>query len=189
MIFIDGSNFYFKLKDLKLHQQLDFDFTAFFQLLLGEAKLSQVTYYIGKVRTDGTEKTQKLLTDQQKLFEYLKKHQIKYRLGYLLKSKGVMHEKGVDVQIAVDMLVATYEDKAERLLIVSSDTDLIPAIKKARQKGKQVEYIGFAHQPSWALMKECQTSKLLTREEIAPLIKKTQGGQKQKNLQTLSRAL
>ena len=69
------------------------------------------------------------------LIGHLKKHHYKYSLGYLMKNVGVYHEKGVDVNIAVDMLVATYENLCDRIILVSSDTDLLPAVKKAREKG------------------------------------------------------
>lgn len=131
VVLIDGSNFYFKLKDLKLHN------------------------------------------DQQKLFACLRKQSIYYSLGYLLKSDGTFHEKGVDVNIAVDILVAVYEDLADRIILVSSDTDLLPAIKKAKEKGKSVEYIGFSHKPSVAMVANCSVSKLLSKEEITPFVKQT----------------
>lgn len=39
-------------------------------------------------------------------------------------------------------MVATYEDDADTIYLVYSDTDLIPATQKAQQKGKKVVYIG-----------------------------------------------
>ena len=78
IVFIDGSNFYFKLKDLGLHQLLDFDFTGFSKMLISDNELVSSTYYVGKIRTDGTDKTQKLFNDQQKLIGHLKKHNYKY---------------------------------------------------------------------------------------------------------------
>ncbi|NTU72942.1 NYN domain-containing protein [Candidatus Roizmanbacteria bacterium] len=71
IILIDGSNFYFKLKDLKLHNLLQFNFFEFCQWLAAHKKLTKATYYIGKVRTDGTDKIKKLHADQQKLFSHL----------------------------------------------------------------------------------------------------------------------
>ena len=125
-ILIDGSNFYFKLRDLNLHQFLTFNFSQFATSLIGNRALVQATYYVGAVRTDGTAKTQQLFNHQRKLFAHLRKHSFTYSLGYLLKDKkGVFHEKGVDVNIAVDMLVATYENLCDRLILVSSDTDLL----------------------------------------------------------------
>lgn len=171
ILLIDGSNFYFKLKDLKLHHLLKFDFTGFNKMLVSENELLYAKYYVGKIRTDGTEKTKKLFDNQQKLLGHLKKHRYQYSLGYLLKSDNVFHEKGVDVNIAVDMLVATYENLCQRLILVSSDTDLIPAVNKAREKGIIVEYVGFSHQPSIAMVARCEESRLLKKEDLLPFVK------------------
>lgn len=91
-------------------------------------------------------------------------------MGYLLKSGGIFREKGVDVNIAVDILVTVYENLADRIILVSSDMDLLPAIKKAKEKGKSVEYIGFSHKPSVAMVANCSISKLLSKEDIVPFV-------------------
>lgn len=170
-VLIDGSNFYFKLKDLKLHKLLDFDFSGFAKMLVGKNSVTRSCYYVGAVRTDGTEKTQKMFSNQRILLAHLKKHNFEYFLGYLLKSKDKFREKGVDVNIAVDILVATYENLCDRIILVSSDTDLLPAIKKAKEKGKIVEYIGFSHAPSLAMIANCSESRLLKKEDLLPFIK------------------
>ncbi|MCL5969882.1 MAG: NYN domain-containing protein, partial [Patescibacteria group bacterium] len=110
VILIDGSNFYFKLKEVKLHNLLSFDFSKFACHVARSNKIVSVCYYVGRIRQDGSAKTEKLFNSQQKLLGKLKKYKISYQFGYLLKSSGVYHEKGVDVQIAVDMLVAAYEN-------------------------------------------------------------------------------
>ncbi len=171
VILIDGSNFYFKLKDLKLHNLLSFDFGKFASHVARLNKIINVCYYVGRIRQDGSTNTEKLFNAQQKLLGNLKKHKISYQFGYLLKSSGVYHEKGVDVQIAVDMLVAAYENIADRIILVSSDTDLAPAIKKVRGKGKIVEYIGFSHKPSVAMVSFCSESTLLKKEDLSPFIR------------------
>jgi uncharacterized LabA/DUF88 family protein len=170
MILIDGSNFYFKLRDLQLHQLLTFDFTRFTRFLTNTDTLVQATYYVGAVRTDGTAKTQQLFNNQRKVLSHLRKHNVTYSLGYLLKSGGVFHEKGVDVNIAVDMLVAAYEHRADRLYLVSSDTDLIPVVKKAQEKGKTVFYVGFSHKLSAAMVASCCETRTLTKSDLLPLI-------------------
>ena len=101
-----------------------------------------------------------------KLLHHLAQHNYRYSLGYLMKSDGVFHEKGVDVEIAVAMLVTAYDDVADRIILVSSETDLLAAIKKAQEKGKVVEYIGFSHQPSWALIAKCSKSRLLDKADL-----------------------
>ena len=93
IILIDGSNFYFKLKDLQLHNLLNFDFSGFAKTLSGKDTIIQASYYIGAVRTDGTQKSQRLFNEQRKLLASLKKHRLSYILGYLLKSNGVYHRK------------------------------------------------------------------------------------------------
>lgn len=171
IILIDGSNFFYKLKDLNLHNLLQFDFSGFAKMLSKDHSIINASYYVGAVRTDGTKKTQQMLSNQQKLLAHLKNNGFNYVLGYLLKSDGDWHEKGVDVNIAVDILVATYENICDRIILVSSDTDLLPAIKKARGKGKVVEYIGFSHSRSYAMINNCINYHLLKREDLVPFAK------------------
>ena len=172
IILIDGSNFYFKLKDLKLNNLLEFDFSNFIKSLSNSERVIQATYYVGRIVTDGTEKTQKLFNNQRKLLAHLQRHHLKYSLGYLMKTNGVYHEKGVDVNIAVDMLVATYENLCDRIILVSSDTDLLPAVLKAKTKGKLVEYVGFSHKPSVAMVANCSKSKLLEKSDLEKFLRK-----------------
>lgn len=169
-ILIDGSNFYYKLKDLGYHNLLNLNFRKFASLLAGNHKIVKARYYVGGIRQTGTKQGDKMLTDQQKLFVVLKNHGFSYSLGYLLESDGVFHEKGVDVQIAVDMLVAAYENLCDRIILVSSDTDLSPAIRKVQEKEKVVEYIGFSHKPSVAMLSRCVASHILNKKDIASVI-------------------
>lgn len=171
IVLIDGSNFFFKLKDLKLHNLLQFNFLGFARMLAGNHSIINASYYVGAVRTDGTKKTQKMLANQQKLFSHLKNNGFNYVLGYLLKSDGDWHEKGVDVNIAVDILVSTYENICDRIIVVSSDTDLLPAVKKAKEKDKLVEYIGFTHKRSYAMINNCSKYRLLKKEDLLPFVK------------------
>ncbi len=165
-ILIDGSNFYFKLKDLGLDNQLNFNFREFIKEITPKFRNISTTYYIGAVRTKSDFHTTKLHAKQQKLFQYLSSQNIKYSLGYLLENNGVVHEKGVDIQIAVDMLVNSYEDKIDRIILISSDTDLIPAIKQVQKLGKHVTYVGFKHKPSKALINVCSDYVLLSRKDL-----------------------
>lgn len=174
IVIIDGSNFYFKLKDLNLHKLLNFDFKNFTKKLSEDNTIVFTTYYIGRVKTDGTKKVQSLFNNQRKLISHLKNHKVRYSFGYLLKSDGKFHEKGVDVNMAVDILVAVYENLCDNIILISSDTDLLPAIKKAREKGKKVEYIGFSHKPSLAMVANCNNSKLLSKEDLAIFIAPSQ---------------
>lgn len=168
LILIDGSNFYFKLKKL-LPKTLTLDYNAFLKNICKTQKLTQAYYYIGRVKSDGTDKSKQMVANQQRLFSQLRKANIKYKLGYLMKNNGVYHEKGVDVQIAVDMVVAAYENTCDRIILISSDTDLLPAIEIAKSKGKIVEYVGFSHKPSIAMVAHCTESTLLKADDLPVL--------------------
>lgn len=171
LVLIDGSNFYFKLKDLQLHKLLEFNFSKFSKFLIRSEKLVGAKYYVGRIRQDGTKHADKMLANQQKLIENLKRHNFRYEFGYILKNGKEYHEKGVDVNIAVEMLVASYENLCDRIILVSSDTDLAPAINKAQEKGKIVEYVGFSHKPSVAMVRFCKESRLLAKEDLEPFLK------------------
>lgn len=171
LLLIDGSNFYYKLKDLGLSNLLEFDFSGFVESLVEEGRLIRAGYYIGKVRDQGSKKGKKMHADQQRLFAKLKEHGLYYSLGFLLKTDGVYHEKGVDVNMAVDMVVAAYEDEVDKILLLSSDTDLLPAVRVVKEKGKEVEYVGFSRQPSLALVANCTESRLLKKKDLVSFVK------------------
>lgn len=57
--------------------------------------------------------------------------------------------------------------------IISSDTDLIPAIIRAKELEKKIEYIGFSHRPSFAMQRYANLSRLLSRIELKQFLPKT----------------
>ena len=113
-----------------------------------------------------TKKGERLYRKQQSMLANLKKQKVRYFLGYLLKSDGHYHEKGVDVKLAVDMVVTAYNKKAQKIFLLSSDTDIMPAIKVARSKGVKIIYVGFKHQVSKALIHACSRHILLTKHDL-----------------------
>lgn len=170
-IYIDGSNLYHKLKDISIPNKTYFDYRKLCLKLARDRKIISCRYYIGVIRAkEDDEIGQKLRREQQKLFAHLTKQNFTIKRGYLMNAGGIYHEKGVDVQIAVDMLIGAYEDLYDTAILLSSDTDLIPAIKKIKYMGKNIEYIGFSHKPSLGLQKYVTLSRLLIKEEIEPFI-------------------
>jgi uncharacterized LabA/DUF88 family protein len=166
LVVIDGSNLYYKLKDLKLKKLVEFNYAGLVKSLVNNKSSLKIKYYIGAVRTDTTKKSLKMFASQRKLLANLKKQKIEYFLGYLLKSDDTYHEKGVDVQMVVDMLKGAYKNEYDQFVLVSSDSDLMPAIEAAQNEGKEVVYIGFKHQPSYALLKSCKKSILLEKKDV-----------------------
>ena len=174
IILVDGSNFYHRLKEPKIaiKNPLNFNYKSFKNWLCSERKLIAANYYVGAIREEKKNlKSKKMLANQLRLFSRLRASGWKIYLGYILKSDGY-HEKGVDVKIAVDLLVGAYEDQYDTAILVSSDTDLLPAIDKARSLGKNIEYVGFGHKPSFALLKHCDNSRLLVKGDLLPFVDK-----------------
>ena len=174
-VFIDGSNFYNKLKDLSIRHTANFDYRGLAEWLAHGRDVVYCGYYVGVVRAKpGDVKAEAMKNHQVNLFNNLqsKRQRITVHRGYIMENSGVFHEKGVDVKIAVDLLTGAYEDNYDTAILVSSDTDLIPVIQKVRALGKAVEYIGFAHRPSLGLQKHVSLSRLLIRAEIEPFVAK-----------------
>ncbi|PIP28114.1 MAG: hypothetical protein COX29_02890 [Candidatus Moranbacteria bacterium CG23_combo_of_CG06-09_8_20_14_all_35_22] len=174
-IYVDGSNLYYKLRDLEIPNITYFDYGGLSKWLARDRIIISKRYYIGIVRTkENDEKGQKLRKNQQRLFNHLCSPLQGFivKQGYLMKNDGVYHEKGVDVKMAVDLLVGAYEDLYDTAILISSDTDLIPAIQKIKHLGKEVEYIGFSHKPSLGLQKYASLTRLMIKEEIEKFISK-----------------
>lgn len=170
---VDGSNLYHRLKkeQVDLHNLLNFDYTGFAKFLAEKGKLVCKGYYVGLVRAKpGNKKALKMMANQHRLLTKLKKEKWDLFYGYLLKSGGKYHEKGVDVKIAVDIVVGAYEDLYDRLILVSSDTDLLPALQVARGKGKEIEYVGFSHAPSHALIEHATETRLLRKDDLISFV-------------------
>lgn len=167
IILIDGSNFFHRLRELKLSHLIHFDYKNFTSLLCGKNQTIWTRYYIGRIRAAANdEKRRQLMGKQQQLFQNLRKSGWEISCGYMLKSEDQYHEKGVDVLMAVDLISGAYENEFDTAILVSSDTDLIPALKKVRKLGKKIIYVGFGHKPSYAMIAHSDIRRLLQKEEL-----------------------
>jgi uncharacterized LabA/DUF88 family protein len=181
-VFFDGSNWYHKLRTL-LHADdssgggmkppIDFDLRGFAERLVSPDKLVDIRYYIGNVRrVRGNEKSEALYANQQKLLRFLQRQRIGVGYGHLIPyPDGVFHEKGVDVLLAVEMIRFAREDTYDVAYLISSDTDLVPAVKECRRLGKQVVYVGSSvHGQSFGLTKTCGRTILLQPKDVLPFV-------------------
>lgn len=168
-LIIDGSNFYHRLKEtIEAHTVLlDFQYDAFALWLAGQRQIKSKKYCIGIVRAGAADaKGQELRKSQQRLLAKLRQCEWGIGRGFILNADHKYHEKGVDVLMAVDLLVGAYENLYDTAVVVSSDTDLIPVFRKIRSMGKKVEYIGFSHKPSLGLIAHSDIRRLLTFDDI-----------------------
>jgi uncharacterized LabA/DUF88 family protein len=173
IIFIDGSNFYYRIKSLSQKSYskntlINFDFKRFFENLLKEKELVETRYYVGAVRRENNNpKSEELYANQQKLLASLQQKNIKIILGTIIRHPDkTYHEKGVDVRIAVEMIRFARENKYDVAYLISSDTDLVPAVEEVRAFGKEVCYVGVFKGQSFGLSKASNNVILLRSEEI-----------------------
>ncbi len=137
-IFIDGSNLYRSMK--AQCARTDLDFGAFAQELVGSSRrLVRTYYYTAMVRDDKTrmQKQQRFL-DRLRMTPYFE-----VRLGRLEPRGGTYVEKGVDVQIAVNMLSMAFRRVYDTAILVSCDGDFADAVQAVQDLGLHVEVACF----------------------------------------------
>ena len=170
-IFVDGGNFYhLVLKKLKIGEN-DFSLDDFCKFLVSGRKDLGKRFYVGTVREqEGNPRSKEAMSRQTRFFTALKAGGWEIKTSKLrmrtervridsrvvnynkLKKKGIKEievrttrEKGIDVKLATDMIVGAVDDRYDTAIVISSDSDLIPAIDWVRKKrNKNVEYIGFS---------------------------------------------
>lgn len=93
-------------------------------------------------------------------------------------------EKGIDVKLATDLIVGAIDGKYDEAVIVSSDSDLIPAIDWVRHRGrKKIEYVGFSipdesdpkksTEPLVSLIIKTDIKRILVKSDLQPFIIKS----------------
>ncbi len=172
IVFIDGSNLYHRLRFLFSNKKdvslLDFDFSAFCGWLCKDNSLVEIRYYIGAVRRQkNNEKSEKMYANQQRLFFKLQRQNIKIILGQLIQHRDKSyHEKGVDVRLAVEMIRFARQDKYDIAYLLSSDTDLVPAVEEVLSFNKKVKYVGVSDSQSFGLSKATNNYLILRPEDV-----------------------
>ena len=168
-VYIDGSNFYHYLKDeeISFPKGQKFNFKLFVDFLVGNRECVSRRYYTGIFRNaDNSSKSQELVRGQQKFLSEIEKDGFVIKRGRIMYDSGKTREKGTDVKIAADLIIGAVDNLYDTAILISSDTDLIPAIKYIRYKKKKLEYVGFSHAPSFGIQKFANFSRLLLPEDI-----------------------
>lgn len=178
-IFIDGSNFYHGLK--KCIASTKIDFAKFSELLCGDRELIRTYYYNAPVNQQDFPETYK---DQQRFFNSLKavpyfvlklgrleKRTIKVDREKLIKTFGkdiantivekwgdtivTYVEKGVDIDLAADMMRLAYNNAYDTAIIITGDGDFVSAVKGVKDMGKHVENANFKDGKGYYIRTAC----------------------------------
>lgn len=173
IVFVDGSNWYHKLKallaPLGLKPRVDFDLRGFTGSLVHPDELLGVRYYIGQVRRKrGDPKSEELYAKQQQLIAFLQRQKVDVGFGHLFPyPNGTFHEKGVDILLAIEMIRLAFDDAYDVAYLLSSDTDLVPAVQECHRLRKEVVYVGSSlHGQSFGLTKAADRTILLQPKDV-----------------------
>jgi uncharacterized LabA/DUF88 family protein len=188
VVYIDGQNFLYKAADvliatgkIKGKQDLHtFSFRTLIEKLLDEEHI-EIRFYGTKIKRRKSppetehivEKSVIMLDSQRKLRNCLNKEgvifiesgKLKLRDGELCKECGAQ-EKGVDVRIAIDMILDACNEEDQKFILISSDTDLLPAIQNVTARGKEVTYVGFSDKLIKALVTNATETQIIRDSEI-----------------------
>lgn len=77
-----------------------------------------------------------------------------------------MAEKGVDVGMAVEMVLDSFRSDAECFVVASSDIDLLPAIKAVKQNGKEISYLAFDGKKIHAIANYAERTDFIAKEMV-----------------------
>ena len=138
MIFIDGSNLYHSLKNH--FGRTDLDISKFSRRLLGRRMLTRIYYYNARV---GIKEEPERYRQQQAFFTSV--NAIPYtelRLGRLVYNNWPgtpPYEKGVDIQLATDMITHSFKNNYDVAILVAGDNDYVGALQAVKDNGKHAE--------------------------------------------------
>lgn len=184
-LLIDGENFRKKIEvslaDLKKVSKYDvdlnfLDFDRLFNEVLKDYQINIKRFYSAKLHPS---KNPLLLNKSYKLIRRQRNLQTKLsKLGYEFITAGHVREnigtnnhsdfkeKGVDVKIAVDLVTMACDKTINTAILCSSDSDLQPAVKEAKNRGIDIIYLGFEINPNIGLTKTTTRTVLFRNVEI-----------------------
>ncbi|WP_353853153.1 NYN domain-containing protein [Dehalobacter restrictus] len=159
------------------------DIRGILEEILADNNPSEILWFGAKLRIyDNNEeikqKSQAAVHIQSAFMNFIQKQKIQFiKVGYLRARESEpcvncnekvwrLAEKGVDVGLAVRML--TEANETTELVIITSDTDLVPAFRAAKKNGASLMHIGYENRPITALSRISDKTRTIT----LPLINK-----------------
>lgn len=193
IVLIDGENLVYGLRTLlgtttdKADRSLieKFNFRGMLEELLSDNVPTEILWFGARLRRyDTTEelliKSEAAIRLQAKFMNHIQAQNIQFiKVGYLRAreidpcvncghTQWKLTEKGVDVGLAVRLV--TEASPETEIVVVSADTDLLPAFKAVSKIGGKLIHIGYEHRPIASLSRAANITRTIT----LPLAKKHQ---------------
>ncbi len=190
IVLVDGENLTHGLRRLfgdgvgaARTELANYDYRGLIEELLVDERPSEILWFGARLRQyNQTEemyrKSKEAIAQQAEFINLMQAQKITFiKIGYLRARQSSpcagcsridwsLAEKGVDVGVAVRLLREARSDV--ELVVVSTDTDLLPAIQEAKRLGAKIMHVGYEIQPVMALSQVADRTRLIT----APLAKK-----------------
>lgn len=126
--------------------------------------IKRLELILGRLEHRKNKKLEKVKRDFHKLYIEIKEdinsertadfEELEKNLDEILKF-GNKVEKGVDVNLAVDLVTLAFENKYDIAIVISNDGDFVPAVKKAQSYGQKVYNVKFPKCDAHHLSKTC----------------------------------
>ncbi len=168
VVYIDGENLFHAISDVLINKKvikhrndlIKFDMAWFINEAAGEQP-DTIRYYgtrLKLVRSEPYLKVKSLSMIKHKRawgsvlqsqgIDLITAGTLKVRDGIKCRKCGhqesIFQEKGVDVRLAIDMVTDALNHKAERTILISSDTDLLSALQRIHGAGVRTVYVAYS---------------------------------------------
>lgn len=190
IVYIDGENFIHRAIELleKPNKQgrkdlIGLNLVDFVSTLVSADETLEIRYYTTRVRytavpTNSHSKLSDIVNFNSKWLSRLGSQGVNIIRAGILRSRETepcpkcgkilqyFVEKGVDVKLAIDLVVDSQKTSTESLYIISSDLDLLPAINFARHQKKEVIYIASTTAVNRAMVASTSRTLTFTKKDI-----------------------
>ncbi len=185
IVLIDGENLVYGIRHLlgdngnKATRSLveNYNFRGLIEELLVDNLPSEVLWFGARLRlydqtADIKKKSSEAIKYQAKFVNLIQKQKITFiKVGYLRARESdpcekcghktwKLAEKGVDVGLAVRMVQEAGQDT--EIVVISADTDLLPAFQASSKLGAKLMHIGYETSPIYALTKASDKTRTIT---------------------------
>lgn len=173
-IFIDGAYLSKVLKESFSSPQIDFSQFSIY-LANGEPILRTYYYncmpYKSSTPTSGEkaryDNMQRFISSLERLDRYeVKLGKLEYR-GRKSDGTPIFQQKRVDILLGCDLVLLSAKQRIEKAILITGDSDFIPAIQIAKNEGVEIELIyDVAHTPHSSLTQIADVRRALTQADI-----------------------
>ena len=192
VVYVDGQNFLYKIAERVVASGLAtskqevsaIDIPYLLHQVFPDEQLEIRYYGVAKIRQQRkygeeiAEKSVQFADNLRRMRNCLAKTGVEFRATGVLKVRDrdeckkcgttdyKFQEKGVDVGLAVDVVADSLKGWVDHIVLLSSDTDLAPALKVAKEASKRITYVGFDNQLTRLLSSLADSTQIIRDNEV-----------------------